>query len=75
MRFMVMVKATKDSEAGKMPSDRIPLEGPIILRFVRAPVMSTLFCRRRPRKVLIDSLGMPPMSEGRPMSAGHDRFN
>jgi hypothetical protein len=70
MRFMVMVKATKDSEAGKMPSDRIPLEGPIILRFVRGdftPVMSTLFCRRRPRKVLIDSLGMPPMSEGRPM--------
>jgi hypothetical protein len=24
MRFMVMVKATKDSEAGKMPSEDLP---------------------------------------------------
>ena len=52
MRFMVLVKATKDSEAGKMPSEeRLAEMGKFNEQMVRAGVM-------------LDGNGLQPTSKG-----------
>ena len=63
MRFMIIVKATKDSEAGIMPSEKL------------IATMATFHEELAKAGVLVDASGLQPSSKGwRINYSGEDRF-
>ena len=63
MRFMIIVKATKDSEAGTMPSEKL------------IATMATFHEELAKAGVLVDASGLQPSSKGwRINYSGEDRF-